>query len=68
MTTKFQYIADPKGRSRHSVRAVRGAGFRLRRARSDAPYHVTELICQDGLMWGDYEMLFPITDLYKGEI
>jgi hypothetical protein len=20
------------------------------------------------LMWGDYEMIFPITDLYKGEI
>ena len=37
---------------------------KYRRAKEFKSFHI-----QDGdLMWGDYEMIFPVTDLYRGNI
>src|SRR6266496_6257524 len=46
-TNKFRYVANRAGRARHSVRAAACNRFSERRARSDAPYHVTEFPCHD---------------------
>src|SRR6266496_4876290 len=60
-TNKFRYVANRAGRARHSVRAAACNRFSERRARSDAPYHVTEFPCHDTRLpagcAGDLELL-----------
>src|SRR5437762_6214363 len=46
-------MADPTGRARHSVRAADCCVIHERRARSDAPYLVTKLICRGTTWWLD---------------
>jgi len=44
-TNKFRYVVQSVGRARHSVRAAVRRQLSERRARSDAPYHVSKFAC-----------------------
>ncbi len=44
-TNKFRYVVQSAGRARHSVRAAARRQLSERRARSDAPYHVSKFVC-----------------------
>src|SRR6266566_8326132 len=44
-TNKFRYVVQSAGRARHSVRAAVRRQLSERRARSDAPYHVSKFVC-----------------------
>jgi hypothetical protein len=75
--TEARYISDYKIRLTFNDGTVRVMDFEpfLRKARNPdlTQYRRVRKFQQfrlhyGDLMWGDYEMIFPITDLHRGEI
>jgi len=72
-----EYVAGHKLRLTFNDGTVRGVDFGpfLAQARNpditdyrDLEQFKTFRIDQGDLVWGDYQMIFPIMDLYRGEI
>ena len=75
--TEARYISGYRIRLAFSDGAVRVVDFEpfLRRARNPDLAQYRQMrkfksfrLHYGDLMWGDYEMIFPVADLYKGEI
>jgi len=75
--TEAEYISGYKIRLKFNDDTSRIMDFEpfLRKARNPDLTQYRQLkkfkqfrIHYGDLMWGDYEMIFPITDLYRGEI
>jgi hypothetical protein len=75
--TEARYISDYKIRLTFNDGTVRVMDFEpfLRKARNPDLTQYRRLrkfqqfrLHYGDLMWGDYEMIFPITDLHRGEI
>ncbi len=82
-TTKYLEITEAKFVSGYKIRLTFNDGTKrvmdfepfLRRAQNPMLTQYRQLkkfrsfhLEQGDLMWGDFEMIFPITDLHRGEI